>query len=382
MRAEKITGETILVLRPFWWFESPEILKSGDDDIPIAVKAHFRPIVESFTKPRRARDVLVEASVEPTSGLAVLQYLVDSKVLVDWDSVWYPPPAIELEISSACNADCIMCPREVLRTGRGEKYMSRAVFEKILRNVGGRGVSEYCLCGMGEPLLHPDWFEYTEQLRRGDIESRIVIYTNGLVLDEKNVDKLISAPVDSLQISLHSTDPRRHRAVVRRGDIRVILANIDRLLQRLAEVPNRRLTLDLLKTALDNDRNDDLAAWAKSRGVNYSSWPIWNRAGNVRSIGTINNISPRWCRHYADKIYIDVEGRVLPCCCDIANEAEELNATAVTYENIYGFKLRRLMATEPLSAICHRCDAPETNKPYLDTTFFKIANEKHLRGEH
>lgn len=61
----------------------------------------------------------------------------------------------------------------------------------------------------GEPLLNPYIFEYIDELNRL-INTKITIATNGLLIDEQTIDKIIKYPNLYIQISLDSPDEKEH----------------------------------------------------------------------------------------------------------------------------------------------------------------------------
>src|SRR5271165_5737017 len=62
------------------------------------------------------------------------------------------PTVMMIENTNLCNAECVMCPRELLSRKRG--FMDFGLFEKIIREVSGlkrKPVTH--LHGFGEPML-------------------------------------------------------------------------------------------------------------------------------------------------------------------------------------------------------------------------------------
>lgn len=102
-----------------------------------------------------------------------------------------------LEITSECNLACSFCHG----TSRKVKYMTEAEFTEAAKKL--RPHTEYLYFHlMGEPLLHPllkRFFEIAAELG-----FKVVITTNGTLLEEKK-EILLSAPsLHKVSISLHA----------------------------------------------------------------------------------------------------------------------------------------------------------------------------------
>ncbi|HEX2253627.1 MAG TPA: radical SAM/SPASM domain-containing protein [Thermoanaerobaculia bacterium] len=296
-------------------------------------------------------------------------------------------PAIELEITSRCNARCVMCPRPVLREHRGFAHMTPEVFAAVVRNVGGRGVPAYHLCGIGEPLLHPLCLEFAAALRRADPAARIVCVTNGFSLQPERLDALLGSPIDVLEVSLHALDEAVHRSILRSFRVGRALERLEALLARRAALGSSLdVRIGQVLVAPHPTADAELAAWAAGHGLPFATWRAWNRAGHVpeemvtddasepRAFAGTNR-SPEVCSDYATMLFIDHRGDVLSCCCDFANETTEGNAAEHSLEALLARRHETLASGQPLSPICERCDAPATNKPFLPTDYFAVARK-------
>lgn len=109
-----------------------------------------------------------------------------------------------------CNYRCVMCDlplREAELRERGLAELDTDAMKGLLREFKDLGVSGIGFTG-GEPLLRGDIIDllaYTKQL--GMISH---LNTNGSLLDEKMIMKIIDAKVDSINISLDGARPETH----------------------------------------------------------------------------------------------------------------------------------------------------------------------------
>jgi MoaA/NifB/PqqE/SkfB family radical SAM enzyme len=88
-----------------------------------------------------------------------------------------------------------------------EPELSRDEFFRILSQLAVMGNKVVALWG-GEPLLNRDLFDIIREIRCLGMIPYLV--TNGHLLNEKNVQKLVDADVGSVSVSLDETDPGKH----------------------------------------------------------------------------------------------------------------------------------------------------------------------------
>lgn len=104
---------------------------------------------------------------------------------------------IYLEISNVCNLKCSFCPG----TKRTPKVMNEDEFAKILPKL--RNWTDYLYFHlMGEPLCHPQLERFLDLA--GDYGYKVILTTNGTLLDRQQ-KMLLSAPgLHKINISVHA----------------------------------------------------------------------------------------------------------------------------------------------------------------------------------
>ncbi len=121
--------------------------------------------------------------------------------------VYYEPQKLQLEITNACNLNCIECYRHSvsnLKIG----YMKYDNFTKIINQFPYlKGIS---LFGTGESLLHREFFRMVEYLYNKNI--KIFLTTNGTLLTEENIQKLVNYHIH-LTISLDALTKNTYNKV-------------------------------------------------------------------------------------------------------------------------------------------------------------------------
>jgi MoaA/NifB/PqqE/SkfB family radical SAM enzyme len=110
----------------------------------------------------------------------------------------------------SCNYRCVMCDlrlRDQELRGRGLRELDTAGMKKVLSSFAALGTSGIGFTG-GEPLLRKDIFELLAYTKASGMISHL--NTNGSLLDEENVRRILAAKVDSLNISLDGARAATH----------------------------------------------------------------------------------------------------------------------------------------------------------------------------
>ncbi|MFQ5808575.1 MAG: radical SAM/SPASM domain-containing protein [Armatimonadota bacterium] len=116
------------------------------------------------------------------------------------------PTTATLAITHRCQCRCEHCSAaEFMRSDRPEVSPERMF--RLIDEAQELGVVTMIFVG-GEPLLHPNIYDYIKHVDYN--ESRPSIFTNGLLLTEERVQKLVDAGLYSLFVSIDSPDPQEH----------------------------------------------------------------------------------------------------------------------------------------------------------------------------
>jgi len=123
------------------------------------------------------------------------------------------PLNVTFEITLRCNIRCVHCynfdrdlpvPRE--RTGselRPDEVM------RIIEEVREAGCLFISFTG-GEAVMHPNIYDYIGHARKQNLS--VVLLTNGTLLNETTVNKLVDAEVSKIKISMYGATPQTHDA--------------------------------------------------------------------------------------------------------------------------------------------------------------------------
>jgi MoaA/NifB/PqqE/SkfB family radical SAM enzyme len=133
---------------------------------------------------------------------------------------------VYVEVTNKCNLTCSTCMRNVWDARFGD--MTDETFGRILAGLGDfADKPEIFFGGYGELLSHPNILRLVERAKA--LGHRVSLITNGILLTERVIDKLIELHLDMLWVSLDGASPECY-ADVRLGDaLPVVLENLKRL---------------------------------------------------------------------------------------------------------------------------------------------------------
>jgi MoaA/NifB/PqqE/SkfB family radical SAM enzyme/glycosyltransferase involved in cell wall biosynthesis len=134
--------------------------------------------------------------------------------------------AIDLEITSVCNAVCAFCPRDEMPDK--SSFMRLEVVEALAGQLAREArPRQVILCGIGESTLHPELPAIVRALSQAG--ARVCMTTNGARLDGGRFRDLIAEGLQEVNFSLNAATPETHFQVMR-------LRGFDRVRRNLAEV--------------------------------------------------------------------------------------------------------------------------------------------------
>jgi MoaA/NifB/PqqE/SkfB family radical SAM enzyme len=108
---------------------------------------------------------------------------------------------VMLETSTTCNAKCKFCPTNRLKP----EIMPQTLFYKIINDLAQMNFSGKILpYNRNEPLTDPFIFERLRYIREKLPKSKIFFSTNGFLLNEDKIEKLLDLQPIDLRISIHA----------------------------------------------------------------------------------------------------------------------------------------------------------------------------------
>lgn len=137
------------------------------------------------------------------------------------------PTAMEVEITNRCNLNCIMCRggSQVKKSSCPPQDMDMETFSKLLKKL--KFLNLLSFRGRGEPLMNPQLEEMVILAKSQGI--RVRISTNGMLLDAKKAETLLSLPIHEISISIDACNPHTYAKIRKGGDLNLVLHNLKTL---------------------------------------------------------------------------------------------------------------------------------------------------------
>jgi len=265
---------------------------------------------------------------------------------------------VYVEISNLCNLSCRFCPSTKRPKGRMDANRLSVILEKL------KGYTEFVYFHlMGEPLLHPELPRFLE-LAEG-YGFKVILTTNGTLLEERKALLLSSPAVHKVNISLHAFEA---------NDLSVPFETyVDGCLDYGKAAQGQKLTVFRLWNSGGEDKQNGLLLqkleeafpkpWKDGRKGTQLAPKVYLEPGEKfdwPDLSAPEEGGPYFCYGLRDQIGVLWDGTVVPCCLDhegdiplgnlLTESMDEILESARAKAIYEGFSKKE--AAEPL---CRRC---------------------------
>ena len=153
----------------------------------------------------------------------------------------------QIEPTTKCNFICgFCCGRQM-----DQSNLSPSKFKQVLDLFPD--IQHLELQGEGEPLIHPEFFEMIDLASKRGINLSFI--TNGSLLTDANIQKILDNNITSIRISLETLNPEKFQKI-RGGSFAVVEKGIMRLMaarsQRRLDKPSVGFALTVLASTLSD----------------------------------------------------------------------------------------------------------------------------------
>jgi radical SAM protein with 4Fe4S-binding SPASM domain len=197
------------------------------------------------------------------------------KIYINWGIELTRPIQIYGIINDTCNAHCPMC-------GRWRRSQLRELpasdWIRTLKSIKKTAGTFHINFSGGEPLLKKDFFEILEFCTKEKIMAGFT--TNGLLLNKKNIDKILNLKIANINISVDSMDNKIHDTMRGMpGLLDKVKKNIEYLVSEKNRLKNKvQILLKPTVGSFNMDGLGDIVLFAKDlklTGVNFQPIYKW-----------------------------------------------------------------------------------------------------------
>jgi AdoMet-dependent heme synthase len=172
------------------------------------------------------------------------------------------PLSVHLDVTYRCNERCIHCYLD--HDDHGE--MTTAEIRSLLDQLADAGVFFLTLSG-GEVLMRRDFFDIVEHARR--LLFNVKIKTNGVMIREREAQRIRALGIEQVQISVYSHRPEVHDAITK------LPGSLKRTIEAIRFLKGCGLKVSIANVLMTANRYDSagVIALAKELGVRHTLDP-------------------------------------------------------------------------------------------------------------
>jgi len=212
-------------------------------------------------------------------------------------------PRIFLEPTVCCNLSCFeaACSKEsgIIAT-RKRPFFTLDEFRRVVDEVGP-GLVRLDFFNYGDPFVHPQAVEMIEYLKARYPRVYLYVSTNGLLLDEPKMKRIVASGLDEITFSVDGPDQATYEKYRRGGDFAKVL-DIMKTFVRLRNEAGREVPFVNWRYIIFNwnDRRRQMAKavrLAERIGIDRFNWEITDHPASAKS-ERYQPGTPGWRRIY------------------------------------------------------------------------------------
>jgi MoaA/NifB/PqqE/SkfB family radical SAM enzyme len=184
------------------------------------------------------------------------------------------PSQILVDVAEVCDLACIHCPHPAFKKSEhySARYLEPELNAKLVDEVRdhGQGSMQYIrYASAGEPLIHPKIYDMIDYATKNS-GVLVTLTTNGTMLVEKRIERLLAAGVDVIDISIDAFSPEAYSKIRVNGDLNVTRTNVLRLLELAKRAPSKtKVVVSYVEMPQNQHETADFDAFWKDHGADY-----------------------------------------------------------------------------------------------------------------
>ena len=228
------------------------------------------------------------------------------------------PFVLDVELTSICNADCVMCPRDKLTRPSG--YMSPETFETLLSKIKETNASHIVFSGFGESGLHKNFVEYLNRIN-SETSCYTQLNSNGILLHPGMVDKLAQTNLHAINLNINAINDEDYQAILPgKKNFEKVLSNVRYLVEKKKQGWN---TLLKIQTSVLDEYSEEMEMFQEfwfEQGIDeIIVHPCNNRGGHYEGKYLKDNTPIDKATAYCSfMLFIAWNGDVFSCSHDLA----------------------------------------------------------------
>ncbi|OQA74245.1 MAG: molybdenum cofactor biosynthesis protein A [Candidatus Dependentiae bacterium ADurb.Bin246] len=302
-----------------------------------------------------------------------------------------PEIRFSVELTTRCNAKCKMCTRQSLvdknrlHVGVMDDLIVNNVIDQMKKfsDLGYEVV--FTPMGLGEPLLYEKLYKVIERVKKYRI--KVILVTNGILLNNKNIDGILNARVDEITVSLNTKNKNEYKKLMGVDGFDLVNKNLDLLFEKRNKKKSK-LKIFIQFLGSQNDFDKQIRYWNNKmrNGDKCYVHSFVNQAGLVKNNSKNINYP---CSQPLYRISIKINGDIYPCDPALYSGSDKFRELYLGNimdrsvikdfldKNNKRYKILSMMKKENYSKI--KCCQVCTTKGLSENCFFNISR-LHIDG--
>jgi len=257
-----------------------------------------------------------------------------------------PPLGVDIGVTNACNANCIMCPHHKLKN---IGTMDMKLYKKIIDNCSKLKIKMITLSFFGEPLLDKTLIEKIKYSKEKGLQ--VGFYSNASLLTKDWAIELIKSHLDGITISFDGYTKETYEKIRRGLKFDVVKKNILNLIKIRKDLNKNHPKINLVLVELEENKNEIKSFYEewknKVDSINIINMRNWaneiDKKGTKESFHFNYKIKRKPCSLIWQKMVIDWNGDAVLCCDDWNHSTILGNLKKQSIEEIWkGEKLKKI----------------------------------------
>jgi len=283
------------------------------------------------------------------------------------------PSQLIIDTTELCNLACIHCPHPQFK--KSEHYSGASLSPELNAKaideikMHGQGHTQYIrYTGEGETLINRYFFEMLDYATRNAGSVPVTVTTNGVLLNELRISRLIASGVEIVDISIDAFTPETYAKIRVQGNLEVTRANVLRLLAA-SKVPGSRtkVVVSYIEQPKNLHETADFERYWKDNGADFVVIrKLHSAAGAVPEVAAQmrkdNAAEPRRpCVYPWERVVLNPRGHLAFCPADWTHGSTVIDYRTTTiketWQSEFYQKLRAAHLTNDFSAhaFCGQC---------------------------
>ena len=243
------------------------------------------------------------------------------------------PLYLDVELTNFCNFRCRFCPTGTKSMKRMRGFMPDEVVDALIENVRRYNIQGVRFIRWGEPTMHPKYLEIIERIK--NVGALTHINTNGSLLDEAQMQRLLDIHLDSIKFSFQGADEGTYNEMRAGGDYSRLLGIVRKFheLRGSNQYPYIQISTTLTGETAEQVESfkQDVGAYCDYYNIGYTKLTHLDvgamkiddvekeKIRHLQELETIHHSFRPVCNEAFDKLSVNWNGDVTLCCQDYDN---------------------------------------------------------------